>query len=67
MRMILGLYAPTSGSVTVNGRAYDHPAPLHQVGALLDANPVHAGRVEGVIDLVGLPVEAPIGTVIPPR
>jgi ABC-2 type transport system ATP-binding protein len=44
MRMILGLDAPTSGSVTVNGRAYDHPAPLHQVGALLDANEVHAGR-----------------------
>ncbi|MGZ8804208.1 MAG: ABC transporter ATP-binding protein, partial [Microbacterium sp.] len=45
MRMILGLDAPTSGSVTVNGRAYvDHPAPLHQVGALLDAKAVHTGR-----------------------
>ena len=74
MRMILGLDAPTSGSVTVNGRAYaEHPAPLHQVGALLDAKAVHTGRsaadhlrvmaattgigrgrVEEVIDLVGL-------------
>jgi ABC-2 type transport system ATP-binding protein len=74
MRMILGLDAPTSGSVTVNGRAYvDHPAPLRQVGALLDAKAVHTGRsaadhlramaattgigrgrVEEVIDLVGL-------------
>jgi hypothetical protein len=31
--------------VTVNGRAYvDHPASLHQVGALLDAKAVHTGR-----------------------
>jgi ABC-2 type transport system ATP-binding protein len=45
MRMILGLDAPTSGAVTVNGRAYvDHPAPLRQVGALLDAKAVHTGR-----------------------
>src|SRR6266498_2180388 len=45
MRMILGLDRPTSGSVTVNGRAYvDHPAPLRQVGALLDAKAVHTGR-----------------------
>lgn len=45
MRMILGLDAPTSGSVTVNGRAYiDHPAPLREVGALLDAKAVHTGR-----------------------
>jgi ABC-2 type transport system ATP-binding protein len=45
MRMILGLDTPTSGSVTVNGRAYvDHPAPLRQVGALLDAKAVHTGR-----------------------
>ena len=45
MRMILGLDAPTSGSVTVNGRAYaDHPAPLHEVGALLEARAIHTGR-----------------------
>ncbi len=45
MRMILGLDRPTSGSVTVNGRPYvDHQAPLHQVGALLDAKAVHTGR-----------------------
>jgi ABC-2 type transport system ATP-binding protein len=45
MRMILGLDAPTSGSVTVNGRAYaEHPAPLHEVGALLEAGAVHTGR-----------------------
>ena len=40
MRMILGLDAPTGGSVTVNGRPYrDHAAPLREVGALLDAAP----------------------------
>ena len=45
MRMILGLDAPTSGSVTVNGRRYvDHPAPLHEIGALLEARAVHTGR-----------------------
>ena len=34
MRLILGLDRPTSGSVTVNGKAYrDLPAPLHEVGA----------------------------------
>ncbi len=45
MRMILGLDSPTSGTVTVNGRPYrDLPAPMHQVGALLDANAVDGGR-----------------------
>src|SRR6201989_3008382 len=45
MRMILGLDRPTAGSVTVNGRAYaDHPAPLHEVGALLEARAIHTGR-----------------------
>jgi ABC-2 type transport system ATP-binding protein len=45
MRMILGLDAPTGGSVTVNGRPYrEHAAPLREVGALLDARAVHPGR-----------------------
>ena len=45
MRMILGLDAPTRGSVTVNGRPYrQHPAPLREVGTLLDARSVHPGR-----------------------
>ncbi|MFF7245374.1 ATP-binding cassette domain-containing protein [Embleya sp. NPDC008237] len=45
MRMILGLDHPSSGTVTVNGRRYaDHPAPLHEVGALLEAKAVHTGR-----------------------
>ncbi|WP_019144275.1 ABC transporter ATP-binding protein [Aeromicrobium massiliense] len=45
MRMVLGLDRPTSGSVTVNGRAYaDSPAPLRQIGALLDAHAIHPGR-----------------------
>jgi len=34
MRMILGLDAPTQGSVTVAGRSYrDLPAPMREVGA----------------------------------
>ncbi|MCX4699686.1 ABC transporter ATP-binding protein [Streptomyces sp. NBC_01373] len=45
MRMILGLDAPTRGHATVGGRAYAaHPAPLQEVGALLEARSVHPGR-----------------------
>ena len=45
LRMILGLDAPTRGSVTVNGRPYrEHAAPLREVGALLDARSVHPAR-----------------------
>jgi ABC-2 type transport system ATP-binding protein len=45
MRMILGLDAPTSGEVFVNGGRYvSLVRPLHEVGALLDANAVHGGR-----------------------
>lgn len=45
MRMILGLDAPTAGSVTVKGRAYGTAgAPLREIGALLEAGAVHPGR-----------------------
>ncbi|WP_034089540.1 ABC transporter ATP-binding protein [Streptacidiphilus albus] len=45
MRLILGLDAPTRGSVTVNGKPYrEHSAPLHEVGAMLEARSVHTGR-----------------------
>jgi len=45
MRMIVGLDRPTSGTVTVNGRRYvDSPAPMAEVGVLLDAGAVHPGR-----------------------
>ena len=45
MRLVLGLDAPTGGEVTVNGKHYrDHRAPLHEVGALLEARSVHTGR-----------------------
>ena len=74
MRLILELDVPSSGDVTVNGKHYrDHAAPLHEVGALLEARSVHTGRsaynhllalaqthgigrgrVDELIDLVGL-------------
>jgi len=74
MRMILGLDNPSSGTVTVNGRCYrDIGAPMHQIGALLDAKAANgghtarqhlgwiaraggipAGRVDEVLELVGL-------------
>jgi ABC-2 type transport system ATP-binding protein len=45
LRMILGLDAPTSGEVLVNGRRYvSLVRPLHEIGALLDASAVHGGR-----------------------
>ncbi len=45
MRMILGLDRPSAGSVTVDGHRYpDSPAPLREVGALLEAKAVHPGR-----------------------
>jgi len=43
--MILGLDAPTRGTVTVGGRSYrDLPAPMREVGALLDARALQGGR-----------------------
>ena len=45
MRMILGLDAPTSGTVTVGGKPYrEHAKPLQVVGALLEARAVHTSR-----------------------
>jgi len=45
MRMIVGLDAPTSGRVTIGGRAYrDLRFPLRHVGALLEAGAIHPGR-----------------------
>jgi ABC-2 type transport system ATP-binding protein len=45
MRMVIGLDAPTGGTVTVNGRRYArHAAPLQEVGALLEAKSIHPGR-----------------------
>jgi ABC-2 type transport system ATP-binding protein len=45
MRIILGLAAPDGGGVTINGRPYQRlPAPLREVGSLLDARAAHPGR-----------------------
>ncbi|MFI9325041.1 ABC transporter ATP-binding protein [Kitasatospora aureofaciens] len=45
LRMALGLNDPTSGTVTVDGRAFRGlPRGLREVGALLDAGDVHGGR-----------------------
>jgi ABC-2 type transport system ATP-binding protein len=45
MRMIVGLDRPTSGEALVNGRSYrESPAPLRELGALLDAKAVDKGR-----------------------
>jgi ABC-2 type transport system ATP-binding protein len=48
MRMILGLAAPTAGTLRTNGKRYDQlPAPMREVGALLDAKAVHGSRRAG--------------------
>ncbi|HET9075213.1 MAG TPA: ABC transporter ATP-binding protein [Solirubrobacteraceae bacterium] len=45
MRLILGLDRPSSGTATVAGRSYlDLRAPLHEVGAMLEARAIHTGR-----------------------
>src|SRR5881392_2286125 len=45
MRLLLGLDRPNAGGSTINGRRYvDLRAPLREVGALLEARPVHTGR-----------------------
>src|SRR5215467_233930 len=45
MRMIAGLDEPTAGRVKVNGRDYRAaPAPLAELGILLEARAVHTGR-----------------------
>ncbi|WP_232664468.1 ABC transporter ATP-binding protein [Pseudonocardia sp. TRM90224] len=45
MSMIVGLVRPTGGTITVNGRRFrDLPAPMREVGTLLDARAVHGGR-----------------------
>lgn len=45
MRLILGLDAPTNGTVTVNRRSYrELSAPLHEIGAMLEAHAIHTGR-----------------------
>ena len=45
MRVILGLDRPTTGRALVNGRSYaGTPAPLAEIGALLDAKAVDKGR-----------------------
>src|SRR5664280_1297510 len=45
MRMILGLDAPTAGSVRVNGGRYrESSAPMAELGLLLEARAVHTSR-----------------------
>jgi ABC-2 type transport system ATP-binding protein len=45
MRMMLGLDAPTAGSVRIDGKAYrELHDPLRTVGAMLDASWRHPGR-----------------------
>jgi ABC-2 type transport system ATP-binding protein len=45
MRMILGLDAPTQGTVRVDGKSYrDLIAPLNEIGAMLEARAIHTGR-----------------------
>ncbi|MFI6026820.1 ABC transporter ATP-binding protein [Amycolatopsis magusensis] len=45
MRIVLGLDAADAGEALVDGRRYTTiERPMHEVGALLDANAVHPGR-----------------------
>jgi ABC-2 type transport system ATP-binding protein len=54
MRVMVGLSAPTSGSVTIGGHHYaDIPNPGRHVGVLLDASAQHAGRTGREVLMVG--------------
>jgi ABC-2 type transport system ATP-binding protein len=45
LRILLGLAAPTSGTATIDGRAYRQlPDPVRRVGVALDSNTFHPGR-----------------------
>jgi ABC-2 type transport system ATP-binding protein len=45
LRVMVGLTPPTSGSATIDGRRFaDLPNPGLEVGVLLDASALHAGR-----------------------
>jgi ABC-2 type transport system ATP-binding protein len=45
LRLILGLDLPSEGSGTVNRRPFaEHRRPLFEVGAMLEAKPIHPGR-----------------------
>jgi ABC-2 type transport system ATP-binding protein len=45
MRVIVGLDAPSAGHAVVNEKAYrDLPAPLHEIGTMLEARAIHTGR-----------------------
>lgn len=45
LRMVMGLDAPSGGSVTIDGRPYASlRRPMFEVGAMLEANAIHEGR-----------------------
>jgi ABC-2 type transport system ATP-binding protein len=45
LRIILGLHHPTSGEALIGNRRYDRiRRPMHEVGAVLDADAAHPGR-----------------------
>jgi ABC-2 type transport system ATP-binding protein len=45
LRIMLGLHRPTSGEALIGNRRYDQIRhPLHEVGAVLDADAAHPGR-----------------------
>ncbi|MBL7494734.1 ABC transporter ATP-binding protein [Frankia sp. CNm7] len=45
MRLAIGLDRPTGGTITINSQRYrDFPAPLREVGVLLEARAIHTGR-----------------------
>jgi ABC-2 type transport system ATP-binding protein len=61
MRVMVGLTAPTSGSVTIGGHHYhDIPNPGRHVGVLLDASAQHGGRTgREVLELGALSMGLP--------
>jgi ABC-2 type transport system ATP-binding protein len=54
MRIMVGLTSPSSGSVTIGGRAFHEiPNPAREVGVLLDASAQHGGRTGREVLTIG--------------
>jgi len=54
MRIMVGLTSASSGSVTIDGRAFHEiPNPARQVGVLLDASAQHGGRTGREVLTIG--------------
>ncbi len=64
LRSLLGLVAPTSGTATIDGRAYaELAAPLHVVGAMLEASAHPARSARNHLRVLAAEARVPVSRV----